>query len=507
MTSESESFLLSLRGITKSYGAARALDNVDLHLHRGEILGLVGENGAGKSTLIKILAGLYTADEGTIAMDGEPVQIDRPADAQKHGIQVIHQDRHLAGRLTVAENLYLGNLPRAGWLDRRRLERRAVQDIEECTGQVLDASLLTDELTVAQQQLIQITRSVLAEPRVLILDEPTAPLAAGEVEQLFGTLRRLQSRGVGIIYVSHYLQELQDITDRITVLRNGRNAGDIHLGTGGTLEDVVELMVGRTVTEFDHARTPRVPSEVEPVLEVDDLTVPGSLEGLDLSVRPGEVVAITGLVGSGVDVVADAITGVIRASGDVRVNGSAVRDTVGFVDAGGAYVPSDRRRDGLLTRNTVSENLTAASLRRITRLGGLLSRKRERDLSDPLIERLDVRPAVGAAVAGSLSGGNQQKVVLGKWLATEASVFILDQPTSGVDVGSRAQIYSHLNNLVDDGSAVLVVTVDLEELVGIADRILVLHRGRIAADLSGPGVTTDRILAIASGAELVKDPA
>jgi ribose transport system ATP-binding protein len=507
VTSVSEPVLLALRGIAKSFGSARALDDVDLTVSRGEILGLVGENGAGKSTLIKILTGLYTADGGTIELDGGAVQINRPADAQSLGVHVIHQDRHLAGRLTVAENLYLGHLPRTGWLDRGGLERRAAEDIERCTGQSLDAGLLTDELTVAQQQLIQITRAVLAQPRVLILDEPTAPLASGEVEQLFGTLRRLRAQGVGIIYVSHYLQELQDITDRITVLRNGRNAGDVRLGTGGTLQDVVELMVGRTVTEFDHARTPRTPAATEPALETKDLAVPGVLEGLDLQVRPGEVVAITGLVGSGVDVVADAITGVTRASGNVRVNGRTVRDSVGFVAAGGAYVPSNRRRDGLLTRHTVAENLTAASLRKISRFGGLLSKARERALSGRLIDRLDIRPADGTAVGGSLSGGNQQKVVLGKWLATEASVFVLDQPTSGVDVGSRAQIYAHLNDLVDDGAAVLVVTVDLEELVGIADQILVLHRGRVVADLSGHDVTTDRVLAIASGAESVKEPA
>ncbi len=507
MTSASEYPLLSLRGLGKTFGAARALDGVDLTLRRGEVLGLVGENGAGKSTLIKVLTGLYAADAGTIEIDGGAVHVSRPAVAQALGIHVIHQERHLAGQLTVAENLYLGNLPRTGWLDRGRLEHRAAEDIERCTGQRIDASRLAGELTVAQQQLIQITRAVLAEPSVLILDEPTAPLASGEVEQLFGVLRRLRSHGVGIIYVSHYLQELQEVTDRITVLRNGRNAGDVRLGDGGTLEDVVELMVGRTVVEFDHARTPRTPVASQLALDVQDLSVDGSLQGLDLEVRPGEVVAITGLVGSGVDVVADAVTGATRATGTVRVNGHAVRDSAGFVASGGAYVPSNRRRDGILTRHTVAENLTAASLRTISRIGGLLSRAREHAISERLIARLDVRPADGAAVGGSLSGGNQQKVVLGKWLATEASVFVLDQPTSGVDVGSRAQIYAHLNQAVDDGAAVLVVTVDLEELVGIADRILVLHRGRVVAHLSGPEVTTDRVLALASGAESVKESA
>ncbi|MCW2134555.1 sugar ABC transporter ATP-binding protein [Arthrobacter sp. VKM Ac-2550] len=501
MNSASKTPLLAMRAINKSFGSAQVLADVDLSLDAGEILGLVGENGAGKSTLIKILTGLYTADGGIILIDGRPVSIDKPAAAEALGIHVIHQDRHLAGRLTVAEQLYLGqpSLGR-GWIHSRKLEAQAAADIFRTTGQKIDTSRLVDQLTVAQQQLIQITRALLSEPQVLILDEPTAPLAAREVEQLFGTLRKLQSHGVGIIYISHYLQELTDITARITVLRNGRNAGDIDLRDGGTLDGVVELMVGRKVVEFDHARTPRNPQGDKPALSVRGLSVPGALEGVDLEVRPGEVVAVTGLVGSGVEVLADAVTGISKCRGDVTLKGKPVRAIADFVARGGAYVPSNRRRDGIFVRNTVQENISAASLKRVSRWLGFVSPSLERKLSAGLIEQLDVRPADGGAVAGSLSGGNQQKVVLAKWLATGPSVLVLDQPTSGVDVGSRSQIYAQINELVDAGAAVLVVTVDLEELVGIADRTLVLYRGNVVAELAGSDVTTDRILEIASGA-------
>ena len=501
MTSASNVPLLEMTGINKSFGSAQVLTDVDLELGSGQILGLVGENGAGKSTLIKILTGLYAADSGEIRLDGNPVSIARPADAEELGIHVIHQDRHLAPRLSVAEQLYLGHRDLGrGWIRRGKLEQKAASDILRVTGQHIDASLLVERLTVAQQQLVQITRAVLSEPRVLILDEPTAPLASGEVDQLFGTLRRLQGAGVGIIYISHYLQELNEITEKITVLRNGGNAGNVSLRAGDSLEDVVELMVGRKVVEFDHGRTPRRPDSKIPALQVRGLSVPGALQGLDLQVLPGEVLAITGLVGSGVDVVADAITGTAKRHGSVQLTGQPVRDVAGFVANGGAYVPSNRRRDGIFVRNTVAENLSVARLRNVSKLLGFIAPALETRLARKYIEQLDIRPASGSAIAGNLSGGNQQKTVLGKWLAADASVLVLDQPTSGVDVGSRAQIYAQINELVEAGAAVLVVTVDLEELIGIADRTLVLYRGKVAAELSGPEVTTDRILAIASGA-------
>jgi len=498
MTLESNP-LLRLHGITKSFEAVRVLNEVSLSLKKGEVLGLVGENGAGKSTLIKILTGLYNRDAGIIELEGEEVAIHRPADAEALGVRVIHQERHLAGRLTVAEQLYLGSAEaRTVWRQRAALQQRATQDIKCCTGQEVDGAAFVDELTVAQQQLIQITRAVLAKPKLLILDEPTAPLASGEVEQLFATIRHLRDTGVGIIFISHYLQELKQVTDRITVLRNGRNAGEASFAAGDRIEDVVEMMVGSQVAEFDHGRAPRRPSASRPALALHDIRVPGQLDGISLEVRPGEVVAVTGLVGSGLEVLADAATGNLPVRGNLELHGRKVLSPADFTVRGGGYVPADRRRNGIFGRNTVRENIAAASLRVLGRKGGFTSIPRERQLAGELVRKLDIRPANTDAVASGLSGGNQQKVVLAKWLAKGSNVLVLDQPTSGVDVGSRAQIYRRIGELVDDGAAVLVATVDLEELVGIADRILILFRGGIIAELSGAEVTTDRILHLAA---------
>ncbi|MBF6670306.1 sugar ABC transporter ATP-binding protein [Glutamicibacter sp. FBE19] len=501
MTTES-SLLLSMAGIGKSFGAVTVLDDVHLQLRAGEVLGLVGENGAGKSTLIKILTGLYTLDSGQIELAGQAVQIRRPADAEALGIEVIHQDRHLAGRLTVAEQLYLGTSRNRGlWRHERTVQEAARADILRTTGQELDTAAFVDELSVAQQQLIQIARAVLAEPKVLILDEPTAPLANDEVEQLFGTIGHLRDRGVGIIFISHYLQELQQVTDRITVLRNGRNAGDASFAHGDSISDVIGLMLGSQVNEFSHQQREAPARQGEPALQLSGLSVAGKLEGIDLTVAPGEIVAVTGLVGSGIEVLADAVTGNHPHAGTALLHGRPVVSAADFVARAGAYVPSNRHRDGIFLRNTVRENVAAASLRKLGRRLGLLNARKERDAAEELVQRLDIRPADPEAVASGLSGGNQQKTVLARWLAKGSDVLVLDQPTSGVDVGSRAQIYAQISQLVQDGAAALMVSVDLEEVVGLADRVLVLYRGRIIAELPSAEVTTERILQLASSGQ------
>ncbi|MGO4295311.1 sugar ABC transporter ATP-binding protein [Glutamicibacter sp. MCAF14] len=494
--------LLSMAGIRKSFGAVTVLDNVQLRLRAGEVLGLVGENGAGKSTLIKILTGLYTLDSGQIDLAGQAVQIRRPADAEALGIEVIHQDRHLAGRLTVAEQLYLGTTKSRGlWRRERSVQEAARADILRTTGQELDTAAFVDELSVAQQQLIQIARAVLAEPKVLILDEPTAPLANDEVAQLFGTIRHLRDRGVGIIFISHYLQELQQITDRITVLRNGKNAGDASFADGDSIEDVIGLMLGNQVNEFSHQKHEVRPVQGEPALELVDLSVAGKLGNINLAVAPGEIVAVTGLVGSGIEVLADAITGLHSHTGSAVLHGRPVTSAADFVARAGAYVPSNRHQDGIFLRNTVRENIAAASLRKLGRRLGLLDARRERDAASELVQRLDIRPADPEAVASGLSGGNQQKTVLARWLAKGSDVLVLDQPTSGVDVGSRAHIYTQISELVRGGAAALLVSVDLEEVVGLADRVLVLYRGRIIAELPSNQMSTESILHLASSGQ------
>jgi ribose transport system ATP-binding protein len=489
---------VSMRGIAKDFGGVRVLNDVDLEVHPGEVVALVGENGAGKSTLIKILTGLYTASEGAIEIDGEPVVIRNPADAERLGVRVIHQDRHLAGRLTVAEQLFLGS--RSAFLTGRQLDRRAERELLDLVGLDVPGKTLVDELSVAEQQLLQLAIATITRPRVLVLDEPTAPLAAGDVERLFRTVRALQDQGVAVIYISHYLQEVRDIASRVVVLRNGERVGALDLADpDATLDAIVQLMVGRSVEEFGDRERIAADAGAEPVLAIDGLTVPERLHGVSIDVRPGEIVGVTGLVGSGLEELADAVTGLRAHGGTVRLGRATIRSPRAFVRAGGAYVPANRHRDGILNRQSVRENLTLAALDRITGLGGILRGRREREIAADLVTRLDVRPANDAAVAGSLSGGNQQKVVLGRWLAAGSTVFVLDQPTSGVDIGSRQQIYAEIDALVAQGAGVLLVSVDLEELIGLADRVLVLYRGTIRTELPRSQATADTILAWSTG--------
>ncbi|MCM6760944.1 sugar ABC transporter ATP-binding protein [Rathayibacter sp. ZW T2_19] len=493
---------LSMRGIGKAFAGVPVLRDVGLELAAGEIVALVGENGAGKSTLIKILTGLHSSDAGSIAIDGAPVAIASPRDAERAGVQVVHQDRHVAGRLSVAEQLFLGRSEgRRGLVSPRALRRRAERELLERVGLALRGDTLVDDLTVAEQQLVQVARALSSGPRVLVLDEPTAPLASEEVEMLFSALRRLAARGTAVVYISHYLQEVRRIASRVVVLRNGANAGEVLLhGAPGELDDVVRLMIGRDVEEF--AEGPgRVPApDADALLELDALSAPG-LDPLSLAVRPGEVVGVTGLVGSGVELLADAVAGVVPHGGRVLVGGRRVASARAFVAAGGAYVPSDRRRDGVLVRHTVAENLSLAALGAVSRLGFVSDRPRERALAAEWIRTLDIRPADPDAVVGTLSGGNQQKIALGKWLAAGSRVFVLDSPTAGVDIGARTALYRRIEALVDSGAAVLLISLDLEELVGLSDRVVVLHRGAVRAELPRRAATGDRILALASGAD------
>ena len=507
---------VSLTGVRKSFGAVRVLDDVSLVVAPGEVVALVGENGAGKSTLIKVLTGFHRADTAVLEVDGRPASVASARDAEALGIRVVHQDRHLAGRLSVAEQLYLGRDEggRGGLVHRRELVRRAERDLAASVGLHVRGDALVDDLTVAEQQLLQVARAVLTRPRVLVLDEPTASLAAAEAALLFDAVRRLAAEGVAVVYISHYLQEVGDLADRVLVLRNGRTAGEVSLRSaesdddGGRvagaerhalLDRVVELMVGHQVAGLGE-REQRRPGG-EPLLAVDGLTAPGAFTDLSLRVLPGEVVGVTGLIGSGVEALADAVTtgGTARgAGGRVGLGGRRVRSRRSFARAGGAHVPAQRRRDGIVVRATVRENIGLTATGEVSRWGLLLPR-RERAVAERWVERTDVRPADPEALAGSLSGGNQQKVVLAKWLARGSRLFVLDQPTAGVDVASREQLYARIEEQVDDGAGVLLITTDLEELVGLADRVLVLHRGALVAELPRAELGVERLLAISSG--------
>ncbi len=491
-----------MEGIGKVFPGTVALDDVDFNVRAGEIHGLVGENGAGKSTLIKILSGMYRADAGRITLDGEELSIHSPADAEHHGIMVIHQDRQLVPRLTVGESLFLGRAEAAvgPFVSRRDLARRANEVLKQRLGVDIAGDALIQNLSVAKQQLVQIARVVMSHPKVLILDEATAPLAQQEVDRLFEVIADLKRRGISLIYISHYLQEVAEICERVTVLRNGRNAGVVDLAST-SLDAVVTLMVGRRVDEFRERQQRRPTTSAR--LELRELSVPGSLDRLSLSVRGGEVVGVTGLIGSGADALAAVIVGLSRASSGQIVVDSEVqkRPTPHRLSRRGvACVPADRRREGAVMTMSVRENLSLATLPAFSHLG-FLRKRLERTAARAAISRLSIRPSGAEIAVRDLSGGNQQKVVLGKWLVGRAEIFVLDQPTSGVDIGSRAEIYRIIDELADSGAAVLVVSHDLPELVGLSDRVIVLYRGRVAAELDRTDASIDGVLALSTGAD------
>lgn len=491
---------LKMIGIVKRFPGMTALDDVDLHVLPHEAHGLVGENGAGKSTLIKILTGLYHADGGEISLNGERLTIATPADAEHAGIHVIHQDRQLVPNLSVAESLYLGRdeATHGPLLRRKSLERRAQREIEERLGITLPGGALIGDLSVAEQQLVQVARAVMASPTLLVLDEPTAALAQREIVKLFEILRGLKRRGISLIYISHYMDELRELCERVTVLRNGRNAGVVSMADT-TIEEVVKLMIGKEVEEFP-TRPTTEPGEVR--LEVTHLSAPGGINDVSLSVRAGEIVGLTGLIGSGADRLGKALFGLLPVKGTVAVDGRAVSrlNPRQMVRRGVAFVPSDRRGEGAAVRLSVTENLTLSALGSFSTFG-VLRKGKEISAARRTVEQLTIRPGRTDVAARDLSGGNQQKVVLGRWLVSESSIFILDSPTSGVDIGSRAEIYRIINELAQAGAAVLVITQDLPELIGLSDRVLVMYRGTITREFSGAEATDDAVLAASTGSE------
>jgi len=489
---------LTMTGIVKRFPGMIALDNVDLQVMPHEAHGLVGENGAGKSTLMKILTGLYRADAGEITLDGKQLAISSPADAEHAGIHVIHQDRQLVPNLSVAESLYLGRdeATHGPLLRRKSLERKAQREIEERLGITLPGGALIGDLSVAEQQLVQVARAVMASPTLLVLDEPTAALAQREISKLFEILQGLKRRGISLIYISHYMDELRELCERVTVLRNGRNAGVVRMADT-TIEEVVKLMIGKDVEEFP-TRPTTERGDVR--LEVTHLSSPGGINDVSLSVRAGEIVGLTGLIGSGADRLGKALFGLLPVKGTVVVDGRPVSrlSPRQMVRRGVAFVPSDRRGEGAAVRLSVAENLTLSALGKFSAFG-VLRKGKEIAAAQKTVDQLTIRPGRTDVAARDLSGGNQQKVVLGRWLVGKSSIFILDSPTSGVDIGSRAEIYRIINELAQEGAAVLVITQDLPELIGLSDRVLVMYRGTITREFSAAEATDDAVLAASTG--------
>jgi ribose transport system ATP-binding protein len=494
----SENYSVEMIDITKSFGGVHALNNVSFNVKPGEIHALIGENGAGKSTLVKILSGAYRKDKGSIRIDGKNVNIANPHIARKLGIAIIYQEFALAPDLTVAENIYLDHLgTRIGLINWSELRQNA-KNLASSIGFDINPRAVVAELSVAYQQVVEITKALSENARILILDEPTAVLAPREVQRLFEVLTNLKRQGVSIIYISHRLEEIFKIADRITVLKDGTVTGAAECGEV-TMDDVINMMIGRRLTTMFPKRQSSIGQEI---FEVEGLCRGSSVQGISFSVKAGEVVGIAGLVGSGRTETVRAIfgadrkdTGRITLDGTtlrIRTPGDAVNSRIGFV-------PEDRKQQGVILSMSIRENVMMPRLTKIIRAMGLIKKNRERRTTQDLIQRLSIKTSSAESHVTDLSGGNQQKVVLAKWFGANCRLLILDEPTRGVDVGAKIEIYNLINNLASSGVGILVISSEMIEVIGICDRVLVMNKGRIQGILERDQLTEKNIMRLAIG--------
>jgi rhamnose transport system ATP-binding protein len=488
---------LSLRHAKKSFGAIQALDDASLDLFAGEVHALVGENGAGKSTLVKILAGVHPPDEGGLFLGGGEVVFSGPADARDAGIAVIYQEPTLFPDLSVAENIYIGRQPlKSG----RRIDRRRMHDevaaLFTRLGVALDPGRVAAGLSIAEQQLVEVAKALTLDAKVIVMDEPTATLSAVEVAQLFGVVEALRREGAAVLFISHRIEEVFELCQRVTVLRDGKLVLARELA-GLAPGDLVKAMVGREIEE----RVDTGATVGETVLRVDRLTREGVFIDVSFEVRAGEVVALAGLVGAGRTEVAAAVFGIDRYdAGSVTMRGRKLpkASPTGSMAAGIAFVPEDRRQQGLVMQMSIAQNVALASLGDLRR-GGLIRGSSERRFAQDWAARLRLRYGRLSNPVTSLSGGNQQKVVLAKWLARKPSLLIVDEPTRGIDIGTKAEVHRLLRELAAQGIAVLMISSELPEVLRVADRILVMREGRLVAELPRAEATEERIVAAAAG--------
>ncbi len=497
---------LEMRGISKSFPGVKALDRVHLKAWGGEVLALMGENGAGKSTLMKILSGAYQADPGgTLLIDGKPAVIEDPIAAKRLGISIIYQELAFAPNLTVAENIYLGSEPRRmGQVDRAAM-REGCRPVLERLGTPFTAGDLAGSLSIAEQQMVEIARALHAKSEILVLDEPTTALSSRETERLFALVRQLRAEGIALIYISHRMAEVYELADRVSVLRDGANAGTLTRGELSA-ESLVRMMVGRDLSSFYTKQHDPEAVHGEAVLEVEGVTDGGRrVKPCSFTLRKGEVLGIAGLVGSGRTELARLIYGADeRAGGSIRLDGSvvALRTPEESLEAGLAYLTEDRKGLGLFLDLPCSANINLGVIGRDCHRGGVLDLAAWKRRAREAFGSLQVRAASPEAMVGSLSGGNQQKVLLARWLETGPKALILDEPTRGVDIGAKSEIYRIIDTLAKRGIGVIVISSELPEIVGICDRVLVMREGRIAGEVGGPGaapITQEAIMAYGAG--------
>ena len=492
--------LLEARGLIKRFPGVRALDGVSLTVGRGETVAVIGENGAGKSTLMKILAGVQSPDSGEILVDGRPVTIDSVRAAEKLGIALIHQELNLCDNLDVAANVFLGREPRSrGLIDFARMEKDAEGFLRK-VGLEASPRMILSRLPIGHQQMVEIAKALSTGARLIIMDEPTSSLSQRETEHLFKVIADLRAGGVAIVYISHRLGEVKQVADRVVVLRDGRNSGELPKNEIDHAR-MVKLMVGRELSQL-YPHQPREPGP-EALQAIELRTAAHPRHPLSFTLRAGEIVGVAGLVGAGRTELLQTLFGVdLAPGGSVRVEGKPVelRRPLDAIRAGMAMVPEDRKQQGLFLEMGVRENLSLASLWRRRRPGGFVDRPGERALAGEMIAQLRIKTPNDQQLVQFLSGGNQQKVVLGKWLALQPKVLLLDEPTRGVDVGAKQEIYRLMDELAARGVAILFASSELEEILGMSDRTLVMHQGRIAGELPRARLSEESVMLLATGA-------
>lgn len=492
-----EEYIVKMEHISKSFPGVKALDDVSFNLRKGEVMALLGENGAGKSTLMKILSGVYTRDEGTITVEGHDIPVMTQKTASELGIAIIHQELNMCQHLTVAENMFLGREPlKHGIIDFRKMNRDAKELLSKL-GVDLNPETITGELQVSKQQMVEIAKALSINAKVLIMDEPTSALTAREIDELFTIIKQLKDSGCGIVYISHRLEELSHIADRVTIMRDGRFITSGRF-SDFTMDDIIANMVGREIKE----KYPRVETPVgDVVLEVRNLNAGRLVRDVSFTVRKGEIVGIAGLMGAGRTETTRAVFGADpKESGEIYIDGKLVKinNPKDAIKNGLVLAPEDRKKDGLCIKLPVRENISLPNLDGITKKNRVINSKKEFDMSRTAVKNMNIKLPHVEVNAETLSGGNQQKVVVGKWLAGNSRVVIFDEPTRGIDVAAKVEIYHLMNHLKENGIGCLFVSSELPEIIGISDRIIVMCDGRITGELMTKDATQEKVLALAT---------
>lgn len=493
----SEQVLLKMKNIHKRFPGVYALKNVDYELRSGEVHALLGENGAGKSTLIKVLGGIYIADEGEIFIEGKKVELKGVKDAQKNGISIIHQELVLVPHMTVAENIFLGREAGSGILADRAKMTKDAQALLDAYDMKIDARALVKDLTIAQQQMVEIVKAISYNSKILVMDEPTSSISDKEVAGLFDIMRTLTAKGVGIVYISHKMSELEEICDRVTVMRDGEYVGT-RVVKETTKDDLIAMMVGRELTNY-YTRDYGTPGEE--LLRCEHISDGNMVKDVSFNIHSGEIVGFAGLVGAGRSETMKAIFGLTPGyKGEIYIRGkkTEIHSPVEAMKHGIALVPEDRKKEGLYKVQSVRFNSTIEVLGQFIK-GVFVDNKKEREITQKYIDMMSTKTPTQEQVIGNLSGGNQQKVIIGRWLATAPDILILDEPTRGVDVGAKAEIYQIMDELTKQGKSIIIISTDLPELIGVSDRVIVMREGRTVFEISKEEMCQETILAQASG--------